>query len=158
MTETERLRDGKTVTESIADEVKRLRTEEELSLTAIAARLGVSKATVSAAAQITGTEFSAASTRTLTEAVIGGARLRRAKMAAEALATAEEPLSKAKAASDATEAKGWSVVFGVMIDKSLSWRVASTPMTGRRSRPSTRNGSRRCTPICWISTARTTRF
>jgi transcriptional regulator with XRE-family HTH domain len=118
MTTTERSRDGKTVTESIAGEVKKLRTKEGLSLTAIASKLGVSKATVSAAAKITGTEFSAASTRELTEAVISGARLRRARLAAAALALAGERLSLVKGA-DATEGKNYALTFAVLVDKAL---------------------------------------
>ncbi|MBF6138699.1 hypothetical protein [Nocardia farcinica] len=103
----------------LVEQVRRLRTEEGLSLTAIAKRLGRDKGDLSRLAKEHGIRFDAASTRELTETAIGGARLRRAKMAAEALATAEEALSKVKAASDAAEAKGWAVVFGVMIDKSL---------------------------------------
>jgi DNA polymerase III epsilon subunit-like protein len=103
---------------ALADQVRQLRETEGLSLTAIAKRLGRDKGDLSRLAKAHGIRFDAESTRDLTEAVIGGARLRRAKLAAAALAIAGERLSLIKSA-DATEGKNLALTFAVLVDKAL---------------------------------------
>lgn len=105
-----------TKAESIADEVKRLREAEGLTLTAIAHKLGVSTATVHAAAKITGTKFDAESTRALTETHLAGSRLRRAKLAVKLLDIAEDRLNRVIAA-DASNGKNFILTAAVALDK-----------------------------------------
>ncbi|WP_433670309.1 hypothetical protein ACQP06_03020 [Nocardia sp. CA-136227] len=104
---------------TLVAQVRQLRDVEGLSLTAIAKRLGRDKGDLSRLAKAHGIRFDAASTRELTDAAIGGARLRRAKMAAAALEIAEERLSKVKGA-DATEGKNLALTFAVLVDKAIA--------------------------------------
>ena len=102
--------------ESIAPEVKRLRENEGLSLTAIANKLGVSTATVHAAAKIAGVRFDAESTRALTETHLAGSRLKRAKLAVKLLDIAEDRLNRVIDA-DAVDGKNYILTAAVALDK-----------------------------------------
>jgi hypothetical protein len=102
--------------EAIAPEVKRLREDDGLSLTAIANMVGVSTATVHAAAKRAGVRFDADSTRALTETHLAGSRLKRAKLAVKLLDIAEDRLNRVIDA-DAVDGKNYILTAAVALDK-----------------------------------------